>query len=45
MPGQTITGILNEVQQDHGRPVLSLFYEGTGDLNARIGVFLQNLHD
>jgi predicted nucleotide-binding protein (sugar kinase/HSP70/actin superfamily) len=43
MPGQTITGILNEVERDYNRPVLSLFYEGTGDLNSRIGVFLNNL--
>ena len=43
MPGQTITGILNEVERDYSRPVLSLFYEGTGDLNSRIGVFLKNL--
>jgi predicted nucleotide-binding protein (sugar kinase/HSP70/actin superfamily) len=42
MPGQTVTGILNEVQEDEGRPVVSLYYEGTGDLNSRIGVFLNN---
>jgi len=43
MPGQVISGILNEVQKDAGRPVVNLFYDGTGDLNRMIGVFLRNL--
>ena len=43
MPGQAIAGILNEVQKDWGRPVLNLFYDGTGDLNRVVGVFLRNL--
>jgi len=45
MPGQAISGILNEVQKDCGRPVVNLFYDGTGDLNQVIGVFLRNLSD
>ena len=43
MPGQAISGILNEVQKDVGKPVVNLFYDGTGDLNRVIGVFLRNL--
>ena len=43
MPGQVISGILAQVQQDYGRPVVNLFYDGTGDLNRMIGVFLRNL--
>jgi predicted nucleotide-binding protein (sugar kinase/HSP70/actin superfamily) len=43
MPGQIISGILAQVQQDYGRPVVNLFYDGTGDLNSVIGVFLRNL--
>jgi len=43
MPGQVIAGILAEVQQDYGKPVVDLFYDGTGDLNQEIGVFLRNL--
>ena len=43
MPGQAIAGILNEVQKDFGKPVVNLFYDGTGDLNRIIGVFLRNL--
>jgi predicted CoA-substrate-specific enzyme activase len=45
MPGQAISGILTEVQKDWGKPVVNLFYDGTGDLNRVIGVFLRNLSD
>ncbi len=43
MPGQVTTGILAEVQADRGKPVLNLFYDGTGDMNRIVGVFLRNL--
>jgi predicted nucleotide-binding protein (sugar kinase/HSP70/actin superfamily) len=43
MPGQVTSGILAEVQADMGKPVLDLFYDGTGDLNRIVGVFLRNL--
>jgi predicted nucleotide-binding protein (sugar kinase/HSP70/actin superfamily) len=43
MPGQVTTGILAEVQSDMGKPVLNLFYDGTGDMNRVVGVFLRNL--
>lgn len=43
MPGQVTSGILAEVQADAGKPVLNLFYDGTGDLNRIVGVFLRNL--
>lgn len=43
MPGQAISGILNEVRMDQGKPVVNLFYDGTGSLNDVIGVFLRNL--
>jgi len=45
MPGQAISGILAEVQKDWGRPVVNLFYDGAGDLNRVVGVFLRNLAD
>ena len=45
MPGQIISGILNQVQADYGKPVVNLFYDGSGDLNRVIGVFLRNLPD
>jgi hypothetical protein len=43
MPGQVTSGILAEVQKDWGKPVLNQFYDGTGDLNRIVGVFLRNL--
>lgn len=43
MPGQAISGILNQVRMDQGKPVVNLFYDGTGSLNDVIGVFLRNL--
>lgn len=43
MPGQVISGILNQVRVDQGKPVVNLFYDGTGSLNDIIGVFLRNL--
>ncbi len=43
MQGQAISGILNEVRMDQGKPVVNLFYDGTGSLNDVIGVFLRNL--
>jgi predicted CoA-substrate-specific enzyme activase len=45
MPGQIISGILNQVQADFEKPVVNLFYDGSGDLNRVIGVFLRNLPD
>ncbi len=43
MPGQAISGILNQVRVDRGKPVVNLFYDGTGSLNDVLGVFLRNL--
>jgi predicted CoA-substrate-specific enzyme activase len=43
MPGQIISGILTQVQDDYQKPVVNLFYDGSGDLNRVIGVFLRNL--
>jgi predicted nucleotide-binding protein (sugar kinase/HSP70/actin superfamily) len=45
MPGQVTSGLLAEVQKDWGKPVLNLFYDGTGDLNRIVGVFLRNLQE
>ena len=45
MPGQTTTAIFQKVQQELGMPVLNMFYDGTGDLNSRIAVFMANLTD
>jgi predicted nucleotide-binding protein (sugar kinase/HSP70/actin superfamily) len=45
MPGQVTSGLLAEVQKDWGKPVLNLFYDGTGDLNRIVGVFLRNLRE
>jgi len=43
MPGQAISGLLNQVRADFGKPVVNLFYDGSGSLNDVIGVFLRNL--
>ncbi len=41
--GSIVTGLMNEVQKDCGKPVMSMYYDGAGDLNRRIGVFLANI--
>jgi predicted nucleotide-binding protein (sugar kinase/HSP70/actin superfamily) len=43
MPGGVVNALLNEVQRDYTIPMLNLMYDGTGDLNRRVAVFLRNL--
>ncbi|HSM61833.1 MAG TPA: hypothetical protein VK849_13585, partial [Longimicrobiales bacterium] len=43
LPGTLMTGLFNEVQRDFDIPIVNLFYDGTGDLNRRVAVFLRNL--
>ncbi len=45
MPGTTTTAIFQKLQQDMALPVLNQFYDGTGDLNERIRIFMANLTD
>jgi len=43
MPGTMTAGVFLEVERTHGVPVANMFYDGEGDLNARIGTCLANL--
>ncbi len=45
MPGTATTAIFQKLQVEMGTPVLNQFYDGTGDLNERIRVFMANLTD
>ncbi len=45
MPGALTTGVLRQVQEELGAPVVSLFYDGTGDVNRRVTLTLRNLGD
>ncbi len=45
MPG-TITGaIFQEVQNRTGVPIVSMFYDGEGDLNSLLGIYLAQIRD
>ena len=43
MPGALTAGVLQQVQQELGSPVISLFYDGTGDVNRRVVLTLRDL--
>ncbi len=43
MPGALTSGVLRQVQEEHNAPVVSLFYDGTGDVNRRVELTLRNL--
>ncbi len=43
MPGALTAGVLRQVQDDLGAPVVSLFYDGTGDVNREVELTLRNL--
>ena len=43
MPGNMAGGILHAVQKNVGVPMVSLFYDGEGDINTRLETFLANL--
>jgi len=43
MPGALTSAVLQEVQQQRGAPIISLFYDGTGDVNRRVVLTLRNL--
>ena len=43
MPGALTSAVLQQVQEEMGAPVISLFYDGTGDINRRVVLTLRNL--
>ena len=43
MPGALTAGVLRQVQDEMGAPVVSLFYDGTGDVNREVELTLRNL--
>jgi predicted nucleotide-binding protein (sugar kinase/HSP70/actin superfamily) len=43
MPGTLSDACLAEVQSQTGVPVVSMFYDGEGDLNRKIGIYLANI--
>jgi predicted CoA-substrate-specific enzyme activase len=43
MPGTITTGIFQQIQEQEGVPMVNMFYDGGGDLNRRVRVFLANL--
>lgn len=43
MPGTLSDACLAEVQGQTGVPVVSMFYDGEGDLNRKIGIYLANI--
>lgn len=45
MPGTLSDACLDEVQRQTGVPVVSLFYDGEGDLNRKVGIYLANIRD
>jgi predicted nucleotide-binding protein (sugar kinase/HSP70/actin superfamily) len=44
MPGTLSDACLAEVQSQTGVPVVSMFYDGEGDLNRKIGIYLANIN-
>ena len=45
MPGTITSSIFQEVQKLTGVPVVSMFYDGEGDLNSLLGVYLAQVGD
>ena len=43
MPGTITTAIFQEIQQKENIPIVSLFYDGTGNQNERLEVYLKNI--
>jgi len=43
MPGTITTSIFQQIQEQERVPIVSMFYDGGGDLNRRVRVFLANL--
>ncbi len=43
MPGALTAGVLRQVQDEMAAPVVSLFYDGTGDVNRQVILTLRNL--
>jgi predicted CoA-substrate-specific enzyme activase len=43
MPGTITTGIFQQIQEQERVPMVNMFYDGGGDLNRRVRVFLANL--
>ena len=45
MPGTISAAIFKEVERSIQLPILNIFYEGAGEQNAKVGVFLNNLRN
>jgi len=43
MPGAITAACFNQLQQELGIPIVSMFYDGEGDLNRRIRVIVSNI--
>ena len=43
MPGAITTACFNQVQEAIQTPIVTMFYDGEGDLNRRVRVILANL--
>jgi predicted nucleotide-binding protein (sugar kinase/HSP70/actin superfamily) len=45
MPGTLSDACLAEVQSQTDVPIVSMFYDGEGDLNRKVGIYLANIRD
>ena len=43
MPGTICTALFQKIQTETGVPIVNMFYDGEGDLNSRLSVFVNNL--
>lgn len=43
MPGNITKTLFAPVQERHGKPVITLFYDGVSDVNRTVGIYLENL--
>ncbi len=43
MPGNITTSIFHNIQKEHKKPVLNLFYDGESDINRIISIYLNNV--
>lgn len=43
MPGTITSSLFQEIQNQTGVPIVNMFYDGEGDLNSLLGVYLEQL--
>ena len=43
MPGSITSGIFQRIEREYGVPVANMFYDGEGDLNRLVDIYLSNL--